>query len=116
MTSLNTCVLSGLLAKDPEHRTSSTGLEIANGVILVNHAWKTRTGEAKEESSSIEFRVFGKVAEALAKRLRKGCSILLHGRIAQERWVDAGGEPRQKVVLIADRFENLMARETEPQQ
>lgn len=80
MANLNTCVIAGRLTKDPVSR--SEGDQIVNMVVAVNHRSKDReNGSEKEHTDFVPVSVFGRTAELCAEKLRKGSSVLIHGRI-----------------------------------
>jgi single-strand DNA-binding protein len=108
MSSINQVVILGNLTRDIELRYGTTGNEVANGSVALNRKWKSKDGEDMEEVSYIDFTVFGKSAETLAKYTSKGSRICLTGRLKQDKWEDKkSGDARSKVVVIVTDFQFL---------
>ena len=60
-------------------------------------------GERHEEVSFVEATTWGKLATVCAEHLGKGRGVRVVGRLKQERWEDGDGNPRAKVVIVAER-------------
>jgi single-strand DNA-binding protein len=89
MANLNTVVIAGRLTKDPVSRTQD--LQVANMVVAVNHRTKDReSGEGKDCTDFVPVSVFGRTAELCVEKLKKGSSVLIHGRIRSQSKTIAG--------------------------
>ena len=62
-------------------------------------------GERHEEVSFVEATTWGKLATVCAEHLGKGRGVRVVGRTGQERWEDGDGNPRAKVVIVAEHVE-----------
>lgn len=102
--SLNTVALVGRLGRDPELRTTAGGTPVCNLSLAVD-------GRGEDAVSWIEVTLFGKSAEAAAEHLAKGRRIGVQGRLEQRRWQAQDGSNREKVGVVADRFQFLDSRE-----
>ena len=60
MANLNKVFLIGNLTRDPELRFTSNGMAVANLRLAVNHRFKDRAGEAKQEACFINVVVWDK--------------------------------------------------------
>ena len=58
-----------------------------------------------EEVSFVEATTLGKLATVCAEHLGKGRGVRVVGRLKQERWEDGDGNPRAKVVIVAEHVE-----------
>jgi len=103
MANLNKVFLIGNLTKDPELRFTSNGMAVANLRLAVNHRFKDRTGEVKQETCFINVVVWDKQAESCNQYLQKGRLILIEGRLQQRSWQDAEGKSRNVIEVRADR-------------
>ncbi|WP_326911485.1 single-stranded DNA-binding protein [Sedimentibacter sp. MB31-C6] len=120
---MNSVVLIGRLARDPELRfVPSTGMAVANMVLAVD---KEMSRDKKQEMSSqgkptadfINVVVFGKQAENCANYLAKGRECAVHGRIQTGSYTTQAGEKRYTTDVIADRVEFIGGRgQSSPQQ
>lgn len=102
--SLNTVALVGRLGRDPELRSTAGGTAVCNLSLAVD-------GRGEDAVSWIEVTLFGKSAEAAAEHLAKGRRIGVQGRLEQRRWQAQDGTNREKVGVVADRFQFLDSRE-----
>lgn len=60
----------------------------------------TQSGESKEETLFIDCTIFGKQGETAEKYLDKGRSVLVEGRLQEQRW-EKDGQKHSKMVVIA---------------
>ncbi len=98
---LNKVILIGRLVKDPVMRYMPSGSQIAEFSIaytrryMVNEVWK-------EESHFFEVKAYGRVAENLVSRISKGYTVVIEGRLTQDRWTDKEGRTQSKVRIVAE--------------
>ena len=109
MNNLNSILLEGNLCRDPELRYTpsdgtSPGTAICTLVVSSVRTYKV-DGERTEEVSFIEATTAGKLATVCAEHLAKGRGVRVVGRIKQERWEDADGNARAKVLIVAEHVE-----------
>ena len=95
----------GNLTRDPETRTTTGGLTVANFAVAVNRA-RTKDGERVEEVTFIDCEAWRKTAEAIAKYMTKGKPIMVRGRLRQDMWEDKNtGARRSKLIAVVDGFD-----------
>lgn len=116
----NKAIIAGNLTRDPEMKGTPGGLAVCTFSIANNRRWKDKNGETKEETSFFEIVAFGGAGENIYKFFSKGDPIFLEGRIQQDRFEDKEGNKRDKVKIVAERFEFIprkgdTARQDEPQ-
>ena len=108
---MNSVVLIGRLARDPELRfVPATGMAVARLTLAVD---KDLFGEKKQQAISqgkptadfINITVFGKTAENCANYLAKGSQCAIHGRISTGSYTTQSGEKRYTTDVIADKVE-----------
>jgi len=104
MNNLNSILLEGNLVRDPELRYTPSGTPLCTLVVSSTRTCKLE-GERHEEVSFIEATTAGKLATVCAEHLTKGRGVRVVGRIKQERWEDAEGNTRSKVVIVAEHVE-----------
>ena len=104
MNNLNSILLEGNLCRDPELRYTPKGTPVCTLVLSSTRAYKA-CGERHEEVSFIEATTAGKLATVCAEHLAKGRGVRVVGRLKQERWEDADGNARAKVVIVAEHVE-----------
>jgi len=80
--------------------------------LAVNHKFKTKTGEDREEVLFIDCSEFGKQGEIINQYCQKGKQILVEGRLKYDTWEDKqGGGKRSKHSVVVDNFQFLGGRE-----
>ena len=104
MNNLNSILLEGNLAREPELRYTPQGTPVCTLVVASSRSYKV-AGERTEEVSFIESTTWGKLATVCAEYLHKGRGVRVVGRIKQERWEDPDGNARSKVVITAEHVE-----------
>ena len=107
MNNLNSVLIEGNLCRDPELRYTPKGTPVCTLVLASNRSYRDpeHHGERHEEVSFIETTTWGKLATVCHEHLAKGRGIRVVGRLKQERWEDAEGNARAKVVIIAEQVE-----------
>ncbi len=100
MSNVNSVTVSGNLTQDPEGVDTQNGGKIAKLRIAVNRTRKDGD-EYVEEASYFNVVVFGKFAELVLRKLRKGNAATVQGRLEEQRWEDPEGGKRSKVQIVA---------------
>ena len=108
MASFNKVILMGNLTRDPELRFTPKGTAVAKLGLAVNRAWKTETGETKEEVLFIDVEAFSRQAETIGQYLKKGSPILVEGRLRLDTWDDKQtNQKRTKILVTAENVKFL---------
>jgi single-strand DNA-binding protein len=98
----NKTVLVGKLVRDNELRhIGDNNIAVVNNSIAVNRTYK-QGDDKKEETTFVDFSIFGRTAEILEQYTTKGSEVLLEGRLHNERWETAEGDKRSKLILKVD--------------
>jgi single-strand DNA-binding protein len=109
MPSFNSVTLIGNLTREVEAKVLSGGNTVASFGLAVNERYKSKDGELKEETTFVDVKTWGKLAEICGQHLNKGASVLVFGKIRQERW-EKDGVKQSKIVVIADKVEFLSGK------
>lgn len=102
MANFNLTVLMGNLTADAELHYTDSGTAIANFTMAVN----TKYGE-REETLFMSCVTFGKLSDIVVKYTQKGKSVLVSGRLVQEKWENTEGQKRSKIKLYVDKLQLL---------
>lgn len=97
---LNHIALMGRLTRDPEYRTTQTGLSVTNFSIAVDRDFPGQDGE--KETDFIDCVAWRKTAEFVTKYFHKGSQIALTGRLQIRSWTDKDGNKRRTAEVVAD--------------
>jgi len=109
MANLNRVFLVGRLTRDPESRTFPSGGMVAALGMAVNNKRKNKTsGQWEDEPVFLDLEAFGKTAEIMVERLRKGSQILVEGHLKLDTWTDKQtNDKRSKLKIVVDQFQFL---------
>ena len=107
-SNINRVTITGNLTKDPELRSSGTGLPICGLRVAVNtRAKDNSTGEWGERPNYFSVTVFGAQGENCSRYLSKGRGVAVDGRLSWREYTDKDGNKREAVEIIADTVQFL---------
>lgn len=110
--SINRVIISGNLTRDPELRSTASGLAVLGFGMAVNDRRKNQsTGQWEDYPNFVDCTVFGAYAENLSKHLSKGAKVCVEGRLRWSQW-DQEGVKRSKIVVIAEKVEYMNAKDS----
>ena len=95
----NIVVIAGNLTREPELKFTKTGTPIAT-FSIANNQRKQVNDEWVDDVSYFNFIVWGDKGEKYASRFNKGTSLLVEGKLKQQRWETDAGK-RSKVEIVA---------------
>jgi single-strand DNA-binding protein len=109
--SYNRIILVGNLTRDPQLKYLPSQMPVVEFGLAVNHRYKTRDGQDREEVLFIDCSCFGKGAEVINNYCQKGKAILVEGRLKYDTWEDKqGGGKRSKHSVMVESFQLLGSR------
>ena len=109
---LNKLLLIGRLTKDPEVRYTNSGTAVCTIRLAASYKYKTSGGEDREEVLYINATLWGKRAENVKERLKKGNLVFVEGRLVTNSWETPQKEKRSTIELNVG-FIHYMDRERE---
>ena len=110
MASLNKIFLIGNLGKDPEIRTTTSGLSVATFSLATSEKFKNKNGEMEERTEWHNVVLWGKLAEIAKEYLNKGKSVYIEGRLQTRKWQDRDGKDRWSTEIVGDRMQMLSSK------
>ena len=118
MLNMNRATLLGHAGRDPEIRELKGGGKAAVFTLATTEKWTDREGRPSEATEWHRVVVYGPAVEPVGSMLRKGCAVLVEGRIATRGFRDREGKDRavtEIVVAGAQGTVNILsARRTDP--
>lgn len=99
---MNRVVLVGRLTRDPEMRTTSSGISQTRFTLAVNRRTAGQNGE--READFISCVAWRGTAEAIAKYLTKGRELAVEGRIQTGSYDAQDGTKRYTTDVVVDNF------------
>jgi single-strand DNA-binding protein len=95
---LNQVKLEGRLTNDP---VVKNGGKILSFSVAINEKYVAKNGEEKMLTSFFDIEAVGQSASVT---LKKGDTVLIEGKLRQDRWETPSGEKRSKIKIIAFRI------------
>jgi single-strand DNA-binding protein len=110
--SINRVLITGNLTRDPELRSTGSGMAVLQMGVAVNDRRKNpQSGEWEDVPNFIDVVMFGTRAESVSRFLSKGSKIAVEGKLRWSSWEDkTSGAKRSKVEVVADDIEFLSSR------
>lgn len=107
MANFNKVLLMGNLTRDPDVRTTPSGVKIAKLGLAVNRRYRTREDENREETTFVDIDAFGNQAEIIERYCQKGSPLFIEGRLRLDQWESNTGEKRSKLTVVMENFQFL---------
>jgi single-strand DNA-binding protein len=104
MANFNKTILVGRLTSDPESKQLGN-TTITTFSLAVSDFYNDKAGNKQEDVSYIDIDAFAKKAELIRDHFKKGDHIFVEGRLKQNKWEDADGNKRSKLIVRLDNFE-----------
>jgi single-strand DNA-binding protein len=104
MASYNRVILVGNLTRDPELKYLPNNVAVCELGLAVNHRWRDRDGNQREEVCFVDVSVFGRAGETVNQYMAKGRQILIEGRLKYDTWTAQDGTKRSKHSVVAENF------------
>ncbi|GAB0281741.1 single-stranded DNA-binding protein [Staphylococcus pseudintermedius] len=105
---INRVVLVGRLTKDPEFRTTQSGVEVATFTLAVNRNYKNKNGE--QQADFINCIVFRKQAENVNNYLNKGNLAGVDGRLQSRSYENQEGRRVFVTEVVCDSVQFLESK------
>ena len=100
---MNKIILIGRLTKDPEVRSTSTGITTANFTVAAQRPFKNKNGE--QEADFLPCVAFRNSADFISKYFKKGSMICVEGRVQTRNYDAQDGTKRYVTEVIVENAE-----------
>ena len=105
---INKTILVGNLGRDPEVRSTTSGIPVTNFSLATNRRWKNRDGERQEATEWHNIVCFGRQAEVAGQYLARGRQVYVEGRLQTRSWEDKiTGVIRYRTEIVCENFQML---------
>ena len=105
MNQLNQIIIEGNLVREPEIRETVRGSTVAKFTLAVNRYVKNAAGEFEQETYFFDAEAWGKLAETVEKKGKKGSGCRIVGRLKQDRWKGSDGRAYSKVYSVSEQID-----------
>ncbi len=107
---MNKVILIGRLARDPEMRTTGSGIAVTRFTVAVSRPFNPQNGQP--QTDFINCVAWRRQAENIAKYCSKGSQVAVEGRIQTGSYDGADGQKRYTTDIVADNVTFLGSRNT----
>lgn len=109
--SINRVTLSGNLTRNPEIRSTQSGMNILNFGMAVNDRRRNNTtGEWEDYANFVDCVLFGNRADFLSRTLHKGIKVVVEGKLRYSSW-ERDGQRRSKLEVVVDDLDFITPRQ-----
>ena len=105
---MNKAIIIGRLTRDPEMRTTASGINSTSFTVAVSRNYANQSGE--RETDFINCVAWRKQAENISKYCTKGTQVAVEGRIQTRSYDAQDGTKRYVTEIIADNVTFLGGR------
>lgn len=103
--SINRVTITGNLTRDPDLRSTASGMPVLGFGVAVNDRRKNQqTGEWEDYPNFIDCTMFGARASSVSRFLTKGMKVAIEGKLRWSQW-ERDGQKRSKIEVIVDEIE-----------
>ncbi len=111
---LNRATIVGRLTRDPEVRTTPSGINVTSFGVATNFIWTDPTGTRKQSVEYHNVVAWRKLGEIVAQYLHKGSRVLVEGRLQTRTWEGQDGVRRNRTEIVADNLIMLDSKGVAP--
>ena len=97
---LNKVILMGRLARDPELRSTTGGVDVTNFTLAVDRGYAKAGTE--RETDFLDCVAWRGTAEFVSRYFKKGMQVAVTGRIQTRKWKDQNDQKRVSVEIVVD--------------
>ena len=99
---LNKAMIIGNLTRDPEVRSTPTGVTVASFSVATSYIWKDQSGQRQERAEFHNVVAWRRLGEIVGQYLRKGSKVYIEGRLQTRDWLGQDGVKRYRTEIIAE--------------
>ncbi len=110
--SVNKVILLGNVGKDPEIRSSASGVTVATFTLATSDRYQDQQGNWQDRTEWHNLVAFKRTAEIVRDYVRKGSKLYIEGKIQTRSWDDKdSGAKRYRTEIIVNDLSLLSSRE-----
>ncbi len=100
---LNKVMLIGRLTRDPELRTTPSGINVCQIGVATSYVYTNQqTGQKVENTEFHNVVLWRKLGEIANQYLKKGTQVFIEGRLQTRSWDGQDGQKRYRTEIVAD--------------
>ena len=98
---LNKTIIMGHLVRDPELKTTQSGLSVTSFSVAVERDFKDK-GSGEKITDYFDVVAWRQTAEFVCRYFSKGRMIVVDGKLQSRKWEDRNGNKRVSIEIVAD--------------
>ena len=100
---LNKVMIIGRLTRDPELRTTPSGVNVCTLSVATNYVYTNQqSGQKVEQVEYHNIVLWRKLADIAGQYLKKGTQVFIEGRLQSRSWDGKDGQKHYKTEIVAD--------------
>ncbi len=100
---LNKVMIIGRLTRDPELRTTPSGVSVCSIGLATNFVYNNKeTGQKVEQVEYHNITLWRKLGEIANQYLKKGRRVYIEGRLQTKSWDGQDGNKKYRTEIVAD--------------
>jgi len=111
MKSVNKVVLLGQVTRNPDVRSTTSGMNVCKFGLATNRVWKDSNGEKQSLPEFHNTVCWGSLAEFCGQYVKKGKPIYVEGYLRTHVWEAPEGVKRERTEVIIDNLVLLSAKD-----
>jgi single-strand DNA-binding protein len=110
--SVNKVILLGNVGKDPEIRSSASGVMVANFTLATSDRFQDQQGNWQDRTEWHTLVAFKRTAEIVRDYVKKGTKLYIEGKLQTRSWDDKdSGAKRYRTEIIVNDLSLLSGRD-----
>jgi single-strand DNA-binding protein len=110
--SVNKVILLGNVGKDPEIRSTPSGVQVASFTLATSDRQKDAQGNWQDRTEWHNLKAFNRTAEIVRDYVKKGSKLYVEGKITTNSWDDKEtGQKRYRTEIIVNDLSLLSGRD-----
>ena len=110
--SVNKVILLGNVGKDPEIRSTPSGVMVASFTLATSDRQKDAQGNWQDKTEWHNLKAFNRTAEIVRDYVKKGSKLYVEGKITTNTWDDKeSGQKRYRTEIIVNDMSLLSGRD-----
>jgi single-strand DNA-binding protein len=110
MMSVNKWIGIGNVVRDVELKKMNNGVSVVNIALACNEKYKDKSGVDQESTEFVNVVLFDKLADIVAKYVKKGSPLYVEGKIKTDKYVDKAGVEKYSTKIVAQQMQLLSAQ------
>lgn len=107
MPELNAITIAARIAREPELRHTADNMAVCSFTCVYSKYKGMVDGKRKERLVWMRWTAFGKQAEFVHEKFKRGDAVILQGQLDQDDYEDKAGNSQQRTKFLLDRIHNL---------